>query len=226
MASETYYTLVSSLPRLPHFEQAEYLPLSHKQLDERLAMLTLEHSVQLRFAERLVRWQRQPITRTSEQVAEDYKRLLPHLTDPALREFVDYRMTQRTALVALRRRRRGLAPPAADEVWGVGPWVRRIASAGDRADLGLGQVFPWVDEAAKLLEAGDANGVERLLMDTAWTYLGRLAERSAFGFEPVIAFVFRWDILQRWLSYDAEAGKTRFQELISEVTREHQQLFA
>ncbi len=226
MAGEIYYTLVSSLPRLSHFEQAEYLPLSRKQLDERLAMLTLEHSLQLRSAETLVRWQRQPVTRTSEQVAEDYQRLLPHLTHPALREFVEHRMTQRTALVALRRRWRGLASPAADEVWGVGPWARRIASAGDRGDLGLGQVFPWIDEVAKLLEAGDANGVERLLMDTAWTYLGRLAERSAFGFEPVIAFVFRWDILQRWLSYDAEAGKTRFQELISEVTREHQQLFA
>ena len=226
MAGETYYTLVSSLPRLPHFERAEWLPLSRKQLDQRLSMLTLEDSVQLRFAEGLVRWQRQPITRTSEQVVDTYKRLLPHLTHPALRDFVEYRMTQRTALVALRRRRLGLGPPAADEVWGVGPWVRRIPSAWDRADLGLGQVFPWVDEAAKRLESSDACGLERLLMEAVWTRLGRIGEATPFGFEPVFAFLFRWDILQRWLSYDAEAGKTRFQELISEVTREHQQLFA
>ena len=135
-------------------------------------------------------------------------------------------MTQRTVLVALRRRRRGLGPPAAGEVWGVGPWVGRIASAWDRSDLGLGQVFPWVEQAAKLLESGDANGLERLLMEAVWTRLGHIAERSPFGFEPVIGFLFRWDILQRWLSYDAEAGQARFQELISEVTREHQQLFA
>ncbi len=226
MAGEAYYTLVASLPRLPHFEQAEWLPLSRKQLDQRLAMLTLEHAVQLRFAEGQVQWQRQPVTRTSEQVVASYRKLLPHLTHPALREFVDYRMSQRTALVALRRRRRGLGPPAADEVWGVGPWVRRIPAAWERADLGLGHVFPWLEEAAKRLEAGDALGLERLLMDAVWTRLGRIGERSPFGFEPVIAFLFRWDILQRWLSYDAEAGKERFQELISEVTREHQQLFA
>ena len=226
MAGETYYTLVASLPRLPHFESAEWLPLSRKQVDQRLSMLGLEHSVQLRFAEGLVQWQRQPITRTSEQVVKSYRRLLPHLTHPALREFVDYRMSQRTALVALRRRRRGLGPPPADEVWGVGPWVRRIPGAWERADLGLGRVFPWIEDAAKLLESGDAHGLERLLMDAVWTRLGRIGERSPFGFEPVIAFLFRWDVLQRWLSYDAEAGKERFQELIAEVTREHQQLFA
>ncbi len=226
MAEPVYYTLVSSLPRLPHFEQAEWLPLSRKQLDQRLSMLSPEHSAELRFAEALVRWQRQPVTRTNEQVVGSYKKLMAVLTHPALREFVEYRMTQRTVLVALRRRRRGLGPPAAGEAWGVGPWVGRIPSAWDRADLGIGQVLPWVGQAVSLLESGDAKGLERLLMDAVWTRLGRIAEQSPFGFEPVLAFLFRWDILQRWLSYDAEAGKTRFQELISEVTREHQQLFA
>jgi hypothetical protein len=226
MAAPAYYTLVASLPRLPHFERAEWLPLSRKQLDQRLAMLTPEHLAQLGCAERLVQWQRQPITRTTEQVVDDYKTMLPHFTHPALRELVEYRMTQRTALVALRRRRRGLGPPAPGEVWGVGPWVRRIATAWERADLGVGHLFPWIDEAAKLLEAGNALGLERLLMDAVWTRLGRIAERSPFGFEPVVAFVFRWDILQRWLSYDATAGQTRFQDLISEVTRGHQQLFS
>ena len=225
MGREAYYTLVSSLPQLPHFERAEWLPLSRKQLDQRLSMLTYEHAAQLRFAEDLVQWQRQPITRTSQQVVETYKQLLPRLTHPALREFVEYRMTQRTALVALRRRRRGLGPPQADEVWGIGALMGRVVSAWDRADLGLGQILPWLEEAAKRLEDNDALGLERLLMDAVWTRLGRIGERSPFGFEPVIAFVFRWDILQRWLSYDAEAGKAAFQNLISEVTCEHQQLF-
>ena len=226
MARETYYTLVASLPRLPHFEQAEWLPVTRKQLDQRLAMLTPEHAAQLRFSEALVRWQQQPVTRTTRQVIDRYRALVALPMEPALREFVEYRMAQRTALVALRRRRRGLGPPAEGEPWGVGTFLRRIPAAWDRPDLGLGALFPWIEEAAKLLEAGDASGLERLLMDAVWTRLGRVGEASPFGFEPVVAFVFRWDILQRWLAYDAEAGKARFQELISEVTREHQQLFA
>jgi hypothetical protein len=85
--------------------------------------------------------------------------------------------------------------------------------------------MPWLDEASKLIEEDNALEIERLLNDITWTRLGRIAERSPFGFEPVIAFVFRWDILQRRLSYDVEAGRKRFQDLILEVTNEQKQLF-
>lgn len=226
MSRTTYYTLVSSLPQLPHFEAAAWLPLSRKRLDERLSMLSEQDAQQLRSAEDLIKWQRQPITRTDEQMAEQYRKLMPTITDPALREIVEYRMAQRSALVALRRRELGLGAPAADEIWGVGPWVKLMTSSWESEDLGLGHLVPWIGEAAQLLEAGDALRLERLLMGAVWTRLGRIADRSPFGFEPVIAFVFRWDILQRWLSYNAELAKTRFQELVAEVTREQQQLFA
>lgn len=222
----TYYTLVASLPELPHFDSAAWLPLTRKQLDQRLAMLDAEHLAQLRLTEKLVQWQRQPITRTTKQVADTYKSLMPRILEPALHEFIEYRMAQRSALVALRRRRLGLPAPATDEVWGVGPWLRLMTSAWDRSDLGLGHVLPWIEEASYLLESGDAHQLEHLLMNAVWTRLGRIAERSPFGFEPVIAFVFRWDITRRWLSYDAQLAKVRFQELVSEVTREQQQLFA
>jgi hypothetical protein len=226
MSRSTYYTLVASLPQLPHFEAAGWLPLSRKQLDQRLSMLTPADALQLRSAEDLVKWQRQPITRTNEQVANKYRKLMQDIADPSLREFVEYRMAQRTALVALRRRRLGLPAPAAGEVWGVGPWLNLMAASWERDDLGLGNLLPWITQAANLLEAGAALELERLLMAAVWTRLGHIAERSPFGFEPVIAFVFRWDILQRWLSYNAESGKRRFQELVAEVTREQQKLFA
>jgi hypothetical protein len=222
----TYYTLVASLPRLVHFERAEWLPLSRKQLDQRLSMLVPEDAVQLRLSEALVQWQRQPITRTTQEMLRGYRLVMEHASQPCLREFVDLRMSQRTALVALRRRRRGMGPPAPGETWGVGPWVRRIEAHWDSADLGLGDIFGWIDEARGLLEAGNATGFERLLMDAVWRQLSRIADRQPFGFEQVLAFVFKWDIVQRWLSYDADAAKTRFRELIAEVTRDHQQLFA
>jgi len=226
MGRTVYYTLVASLPLLPHFETAQWLPLSRKQIDQRLSMLTPDDALQLRLAENLISWQRQPITRTNEQVMANYRKVMAQVSDPALREIVEYRMAQRTALVGLRRQRLGLPPPAADELWGVGPWVHLMSGAWDRSDLGLRHLLPWIGEAANLLESGEALQLERLLMDAVWTRLGRIAERSPFGFEPVIAFLFRWDILQRWLTYDAEKGKVHFQELVAEVTREQQQLFA
>jgi hypothetical protein len=224
--AETYYTLVGSLPRLVHFERAEWLPLSRKQLDQRLSMLVPEDASQLRLAEALVQWQRQPITRTTQEMLRGYRLVMESATQPGLREFVDFRMSQRSALVALRRQRGGLGPPAPGETWGVGPLVRRIEARWDDADLGLAGVFPWLDEARALLEAGNAIGLERLLMDAVWRQLSRIADPHPFGFEQVLAFVFKWDVVQLWLSYDAEAAKARFQQLIAEVTRDHQQLFA
>jgi hypothetical protein len=85
MGATAYYTLVASLPHLPHFERAEWLPLSRRQLDRRLALLAPEHAAQLARAEHLVQWQRQPITRTGEQVAGEYAEVLARCTHPALR---------------------------------------------------------------------------------------------------------------------------------------------
>ncbi|MDJ0848951.1 MAG: DUF2764 domain-containing protein [Myxococcota bacterium] len=226
MAREAYYTLVASLPGLVHFERAEWLPLSRKQIDQRLSMLSEEDAGQLRLAEALVKWQRQPVTRTTEQMLTGYRLVMQRAENPRLREFVDYRMSQRTALVALRRRRRGMGAPAPGEVWGVGPFVRRIEGAWDSSDLGLGTLFPWIERARALLDEGNALELERLLMDAVWQRLSRMGDAHPFGFEQVFSFVFRWDIVQRWLSHDADAAKTRFQELIAEVTRDHQQLFA
>lgn len=223
---ESYYTLVASLPRLVHFEAAGWLPLSRKQIEERLTMLSEEDLTQLRLAEALVSWQRQPITRTTHQLRAGYRVVHERATNAALLDFVDFRMGQRTALVALRRRRRGLGPPEPGESWGVGPWVPHIQANWDRADLGIANLLPSLREAASLLEAGRAYDLERLLMNTIWHRLARVGDTRPFGFEQVFAFVFQWDIVQRWLSYDAEKAKARFQELIDEVTRDHQQLFA
>jgi hypothetical protein len=209
-----------------HFERAEWLPLSRKQLDQRLSMLVPEDAAQLRMAEALVQWQRQPISRTTQEMLRGYRLVMERASQPGLRELVDFRMSQRSALVALRRQRRGLGPPSAGETWGVGPWVRRIETHWDSADLGLGGVFPWLEEARALLESGNATGLERLLMDAVWRRLSRIADPHPLGFQQVLAFVFKWDIVQLWLSYDAKAAKTRFQQLIAEVTRDHQQLFA
>ena len=53
MSRTTYYTLVASLPRLPHFEEAAWLPMSRKQMNQRLTMLTPEDALQLRLADDL-----------------------------------------------------------------------------------------------------------------------------------------------------------------------------
>jgi hypothetical protein len=68
------------------------------------------------------------------------------------------------------------------------------------------------------LAAGDARGLERLLMDVAWRRLRHHAEQNTFSFEAVFACFSQWDILEAWLDCDADQGKTRFRDFIAKVT--------
>jgi len=194
------------------------------RLEQRLGLLHADDQADLRAAESLIRWSRQPVTRTTQQLARLFSETDRSMGSASLRELVRLRMNMRTVVVALRMRRRGIGPP--ETQWGVGPYVRPIALRWGESDFGLGAVFPWIAGARAHLERGDAMELESLLMDQSWRALSRVAERHPFGFEDVYGFVFKWDILKRWLSCDPEGATNRFDELIGEVTRDHQQLFA
>jgi hypothetical protein len=90
----------------------------------------------------------------------------------------------------------------------------------------MGSVFPWIEQARVLVDNSSAMDLEWLLLDATWRQLNMVENQSNFGFERVVAFVFKWEIVKRWLSYDADVAKNRFQSLITEVIRDHEQLFA
>lgn len=219
-----YYQLVASLPALPHFRRARLLPMSRKRLEDRLEFLDEDDLAELTRAEGLVSWHRQPVTRTTEEITEMYDELMATTRNRALRSIVDFRMTMRTVIVALRLKRLGRGVPSGR--WGVGRYTQMIEWRWVEPEFGLVAVFPWIPEVQALLEQGDAMGLEGLLMDQSWKQLSQVADRHPFGFEQVFAFAFKWDILHRWLSYDAEKARERFEELILEVTIDHQDLFA
>lgn len=219
-----YYFLVSSLPYLPHFEKAEWLPITRKQLESRLRLLEADDRAQLACAEELLGWENHPAQRTTQEVRRQYHQTIERISHPALRASVEFQMDLRTVLAGLRQRTAGLHPDG-DGPWGVGRWVRKIESRWDAPDFGLSSVFPWIEEARSLLEKQEALGLERFSMNLVWQHLARISDSRPFGFEQVLAYYFRWDILSRWLSHDADAATSRFQDLIEEVTRDHQQLF-
>ena len=218
-----YYQLVSALPHMPHFRRATRLPMSRRRLEQRLTLLQPRDQADLTAARDLVTWNRQPVNRTTAQLVALYHQVGAQVHSATLRDLLAFRMNMRTVMVALRLRRHGEGPP--EEAWGVGPYVRRIESQWAEAGFGLDAVFPWVGQAATLLEKGDAMELEGLLMDQSWRRLSQVADPHPFGFEQVFAFVFKLDILTRWLSYDPDEARSRFEQLILEVTRDHQQLF-
>jgi hypothetical protein len=158
------------------------------------------------------------LDRDDKALITAYTALTKSQLESSLRDYLAFRLDQQTVLAALRRKRDGLGLPEQRVAWGVGTRVYHIRKYWDDPDFRLAQVYRWLPQARELLAAGDALGLERLLMDVAWRWLGQCAERQMFGFNAVFSYVFKWDILQAWLACDADRAKTRFAELIDKVT--------
>ncbi|EMI20769.1 V-type ATP synthase subunit A-like protein [Rhodopirellula maiorica SM1] len=214
-----YYDLICSLPHLPHFEKADWLPITPLRLRQRLSRLQPKHAVQLELARPLVGWRCRRLTGYADHdLVIEHKGLTDTQLDAPLRDYIEFRMTQQTLIAALRRRHDGLERPADSDAFGFGPSVHSIRKHWDTPHFGLQYRYPWLPMVGERLSAGDAIGLERLLMDLNWQWLTRCAEQSMFGFAAVMAFVFKWDMLGAWLANDPLRAKARFTELIDKVT--------
>jgi hypothetical protein len=172
-----------------------------------------------------LQWRRQPPTRSDAEIDRLFRILLQRTENAALRSFVDHRMGERSVMAALRRKQRGLGQPPADEICGVGRWDGLLKRRWDREDFGLAALFPWLGRARQLLAEGNALGLEELLMDVLWTRLSRIEEGRPFGFEAVFAYVFKWDILNRWLSHDRKEATAAFERLVEEAIGEKELVY-
>jgi len=221
----SYYTLIASLPYLPHFARAGHLPINPERLRQRRAMLTPDDEAQLSRANSVIAWHRQTLAQTDADVVRNFRTVMAHTRNAELRELLTYRMGMRTVVAALRRKLRKQELPPAGEPWGIDPYAKYIRARWDKPDFGLSGPFPWIADARGYLEQSDAKSLDRVMMGSVWKRLDRLMGDNPFGFEAVFAYVFKWDILNRWLSYDAAVARERFEELVVEVIGEHQQLF-
>jgi hypothetical protein len=165
------------------------------------------------------------MARTDQEMVAYYDHIAELIEEPILVRMFEFLINQRTIMSALRRRHRGLPTPVSEEPWGVGQWVRHIELNWEDPDFKLGALYPWIPQARAHLEAGETLALDQLLMNLVWDRMDRIAEGDAFGLETLLAYLFKWDILEQWLSYDKGEAKTRFEELVSEVTGEQGQLF-
>jgi hypothetical protein len=221
----SYYTLVASLPWLPRFDKAERLPISEKRLRTRLGVLEPEDAEVVKRARAFMEWRNHPTTRTDEEMIARYRRLCSAIQHPVLRDLAEYEADQRTIMAALRRRHVGRPAPAPGEAWGIGKWVGYLQRNWDVEDFNLGKIYPWILEARRYIAEGNPVALNRLLTVRIWQYIELKTQGNEFGFEVVLAYLFKWYILQQWLCHDNEVAKTRFDDLVVEVMDEYTQLF-
>ncbi|MGN6135825.1 MAG: DUF2764 family protein [Aureliella sp.] len=214
--NRAYYTLVASLPTLPARFDVQRCPISWPRLEARLRMLEEDDQLTLKRLIDFLAWDRQPHERTDQDVIAHYQALMASETHSFVRWIVDQRIESRLIISAIRRRQLGLPPPSHS-----GPWSGLIKRRWNLPQFGLQARFPWVAELDRLLAAGMADQIERLVLSVQWITYSRAADRVFFSFEAVLLYVARWAIVQRWTSQDAQLGRERFESTLAKLLESH-----
>lgn len=212
--SDRYLTLLTSLPAHGPLFGATQTPLSRIRLEMRLRWLEAQDAEDLSLFERLVAWKDQQFEIADEAVVRQAEQGVAAIDNAFTRELAIWRLEMRTLVAALRHRQAGGAAPSERRRWGFGRWVPMIRRHWSEPHFRLERVFSWLPEAKRLLERGDARGLERLLLGTVWTHLERIGADHYFDFEAVVSYVTRWDLVARWTGYDADAALARFDRLV------------
>lgn len=209
-----YTMLLASLPKHPvDLFAAKHATLSSLQLQRRLALLDARDAADLARIESVLHWSGHRMGADAEVIAQG-EALLAQVHNDFLREVVVWRLEQRTVLAALRQRQLGLPRPQRGSVWGFGQWTALIERHWDISDFGLGRRIPWIVPMQELLAAHKTLELEKWLLELIWQHYGRMKHNHYFDFEAVVIYVFRWDIINRWLHYQQQQAAARFDELV------------
>lgn len=221
MKNKVYYTLVTSLPYLQRFDKAERLPITRERLIQRLKMLDSEDYKLVEMVAEFISWRRQPVGRTNAEIVSIYNQGMKLIFESKLlKPLFELPVNQKTIITALRRREKDMPRPNPGELWGIGPLVRHIEHNWDKPFFKLQSTYPWIVQAKNYLHEGELLKLEYLLANLIWNKLESALIKNYFGFEVVVAYLLKWDILQQWLSYNTEEAKVRFDELVLETINE------
>ncbi len=219
MSGIEYVQLMASLPALGPILAAKRAPINRIRLKARLQMLRPEHLAEIDAAANILAWPAQGALTGDADFVSKARKVIESLESETLRQLVHHQLEQRTVLAALRRRHAGQPAPAASEIWGYGRYLDRIRANWRDPGFGLAQSLSWVLPVKEKLDRSDAPGLERILLEAAWRHADRLVGAHDFDFEAVALYVLRWDLLDRWTRYDAEAAAARFGALIADALR-------
>jgi len=224
-ATEPYVMLVASLPHVGTLLSNRAPPINQVRLEQRLKELDPEDRAELEALRSLLSWSRLEIGDEDAAFVARARQIIEAAHSETLRAAASERLEIRTLMAALRRRHCGEDAPAPGTVWGYGRYVDTIRANWAAPDFGVGRAFPWVLAAKEKLEAGDAQGLERITLQAAWDSGARHAAGHEFDFEAVAAYALRWSLVDRWSRYDAAAAATRFTELLEAAFADNAQNF-
>jgi hypothetical protein len=87
-------------------------------------------------------------------------------------------------------------------------------------DFGIGQELEYFDTLQRLSEEGDIYERERKIDKFRWEWLEENTVFDYFDIEYIFAYLCKLQILERWVSLNAEEGERVFRQLIANLKNE------
>ncbi|WP_026972829.1 DUF2764 family protein [Aliagarivorans marinus] len=223
MANNAYHSLLASLPHLDSLFDCKQLPISRFQLDQRLSALGFSERALLNEIEQQMEWGNEAPARPEQNSTAQEFDLIQHahslinrVNSPDLAALLNWRLDVRTVVAALRKRMRGEKAPGYSR-WSFGSRREFIRRNWNAPYFNLEHRFLWLPDVAKALEQGHSFEAEKLLLAAVWQHLSAEAAKQRFSFEAVVIYVLRWNVLQRWTSYNHEQAIVRFDQLVEQA---------
>ena len=218
--SRRYYTLLCSLPHLPHFQKAKHLPLTPVMLEKRLGMLEKEERRLCDLILGSLPWHHAAACESVAEMEAAYRQLLEQTgAYPDLQKVFGQLMEQRVVIAWYRSRIFGIR--LGSEYDGMDGFASLIKQLEKGKKMWLAHRFPWLKAIEHCLEADLPYELAVLLMELEWKEAKRLAFSHPFGFEEVASYLIRWMILQMRFGFDTLKAADRFVTLTSEIVSEY-----
>ena len=220
--SARLYTVLASLPHLPHFAESTRLPISEARLLERIGMAMEPERATLLEVYDLLVWHRGSEHESDTTLLHRFRTMLANSPSPTVRTLLLERLGIRLLLTALRYQLQG-APklPEHLEAFDLLPILHTVRARFRQPGFGLTAKYPELLKAEAMLRERRSADLERLLFERTWATLDERAAlcraRAPFGLDELIVYVFKWDLTYRWLTYNGEVAVQRFERIIASL---------
>lgn len=221
--SRRYYTLLCSLPHLPHFLKAKQAPLTPVLLEKRLRMLEPQERAMCDLILKSLPWHHLEKHDSGAEIAGEYEKLMAMAEPyPDLERTFRVLMEQRIVAAWYRSRIFGIGrSQEVAKLEGSDAFTPLLAELAKGKKGWLAHRFPWLEEMRRCMEEDRPYDLTLLMMELEWKEARRLAFRHPFGFEEVAAYLMRWMILQMRFAFDTQKAVGRFITLTSEIVSEY-----
>jgi len=123
-----------------------------------------------------------------------------------LSAYFQFHKDLRNIMAAIRARRKGLA--LSDYLVGEGDLIEAL-SRSNAEDFGLSADFPWIERLTAVKEPVET---EETIQQIVWETLDEMTEQMDFGFEVILAYLLKLQLVEKNLALSEEQGMAMVRE--------------